>query len=89
MILVKDLVPIITANFYVDSQLSIEGKDVREFVTLCALDNIVENEHGAMIAGFEEKDVLVFGFFVVEDLVHFEGHGLAGPHVGDLAEPAI
>jgi len=26
---------------------------------------------------------------VVEDLVHLEGHGLTGPHVGNLAEPAI
>jgi hypothetical protein len=26
---------------------------------------------------------------VVDDLVDLEGHGLAGPHVGDLAEPAI
>ena len=42
-----------------------------------------------MIARFEDKDVLVFALLVVEDLVDFEGHGLPGPHVGYLAEPAI
>lgn len=42
-----------------------------------------------MIAGFKDEDVLVFGFLVVEDLVDFESHGLARPHVRDLAEPAI
>jgi hypothetical protein len=26
---------------------------------------------------------------VVQDLFDLEGHGLAGPHVGDFAEPAI
>jgi hypothetical protein len=26
---------------------------------------------------------------VVEDILDFEGHGLAWPHVGDLAEPSI
>jgi hypothetical protein len=26
---------------------------------------------------------------VVEDILDLEGHCLAGPHVGDLAEPAI
>jgi hypothetical protein len=26
---------------------------------------------------------------VVQDLLDLEGHGLAGPHVGDFAEPSI
>lgn len=42
-----------------------------------------------MITGFKDEDVLIFGFFVVEDLVDLEGHGLARPHVGDFTEPAI
>lgn len=42
-----------------------------------------------MIAGLEDEDVLVLGFLVMEDLVHFEGHGLTRPHNGDLTEPAI
>ncbi len=42
-----------------------------------------------MLAGFEDEDVLILGFFVVEDLVDFEGHGLAGPEVGVFKEPAI
>ena len=62
---------------------------VRKLIALSTLYNIVQHENGAMVAGFEDEDVLVFGFFMVEDLVHFEGHGLAGPHIGDLAEPAI
>jgi hypothetical protein len=65
------------------------GGSVRELITLGALYDIVKHEHGAVVAGFEDEDVLVLGLFVVEDLVHFEGHCLARPHVGDLAEPAI
>lgn len=42
-----------------------------------------------MVAGFEDKDVLVLRFLVVEDLIDLEGHSLTGPHVGYFAEPAI
>ncbi len=62
---------------------------VRKFIPLCALYDIVKDQHCAMIAGFKDEDVLVFRFLVVKDLVDFESHGLARPHVGDLAEPAI
>ena len=65
------------------------GGGVRKLIPLRALYDIVEYEHGAVVAGFEDEDVLVFRFLVVEDLIHFEGHSLARPHVGDLAEPAI
>ena len=62
---------------------------VGEFIALGALDHTVEDEYGAVIGGFKEEDVLVRGFLVVEDVVDAEGHGLAGPHCGDFAEPAI
>jgi hypothetical protein len=53
------------------------------------LDDIVENKDGTVVGGLEDENVLVLALLMVEDLVDFEGHGLAGPHVGDLAEPAI
>lgn len=42
-----------------------------------------------MIARLKDEDVLVFGLFMVEDLVDLEGHGLTAPLVVDLAKPAI
>ena len=63
--------------------------DVRELVSLSALDDIVKDEDGAVVAALENENILVLGFLVVEDLVDLEVHGLAGPHVGNLAEPAI
>ena len=62
---------------------------VCELITLGALDDIVENEDGAIIGGFENQDVLVFGFLVVKDILDLKSHGLARPHIGDLAEPTI
>lgn len=62
---------------------------VGELITLGALDDIVEDEDVAMVSGLEDQDILVQALLVVEDLLDLEGHGLAGPHVGDLAEPAI
>jgi len=63
--------------------------DVRELVPLRALYDVVQDQHGAIVARFEDEDVLVFALFVVEDLIDFESHGLAGPHVRNLAEPSI
>jgi hypothetical protein len=62
---------------------------IRELIPLCALNDIVQHKDGAVIAGLEDEDILVFALLVVKNLVDFEGHGLAGPHVRDLAEPAI
>ena len=42
-----------------------------------------------MIAGFKDENILIFGFLMVEDLIDFESHGLAGPHARNLAEPTI
>ena len=53
----------------------------RKLIPLCALYDIIKDQYCAMVAGFEDEDVLVFGFFVVEDLVDFERHSLARPHV--------
>lgn len=63
--------------------------DLREFIALGALYHVVQHKHGAVIARFEDEDVLVLGFLVVKNLIHLEGHRLARPHIGDLAEPAI
>ena len=65
------------------------GGCAREFIPFGTLDYIVENENGAVVGGFEDQNVLVFGLFVVQDLVYFEGHGLPRPHVGDFTKPAI
>lgn len=62
---------------------------IAELVALGALDDVVEDEHDAVVGRLEDEDVLEFGLLVVQDLVDFERHGLPGPHVVDLAEPAI
>lgn len=62
---------------------------VRELVPLGALDDIVQNQDGAIVGRFEDEDILVLAFLVVKDILDFEGHCLARPHVGNLAEPAI
>lgn len=62
---------------------------VAELVALGALDDVVKDQDGAVVGRLEDEHVLVLALLVVEDLVDLEGHGLAGPHVGDLAEPAI
>jgi len=61
---------------------------VGELVALGALDDVVEDEHHAVVGRLEDEHVLVEGLFVVHDLVDLEGHGLARPHLADLAEPA-
>lgn len=62
---------------------------VGKLVALGALDDIVQDQHGAVVAALEDEHVLEVGFLVVQDLVHLEAHGLAGPHVGFFGEPAI
>jgi hypothetical protein len=62
---------------------------VCELVPLGALDNIVKDQNGAIVSGFEDQDVLVFALFVVEDILDLQGQSLTRPHVGNLAEPAI
>ena len=63
--------------------------DIRELITLSALNDIVQNQHGSVVGGLEDEDILVLGLLVVEDFLDLQGHGLTGPHVGDFAEPAI
>lgn len=62
---------------------------IRELIALGALDDVVQDEHGAVIAALEDQDILVLGLLVVQDLVDLEGHGLTGPHVRLLGEPSI
>ena len=61
---------------------------VGELVALGALDDVVEDEHHAVVGRLEDEHILVERLLVVDDLVDLEGHGLAGPHLADLAEPA-
>lgn len=62
---------------------------VCKLITLGALNNVVQNQNGAIVGGFEDQDILVLALFVVDDVLDLEGHGLTRPHLGDLAEPAI
>lgn len=50
---------------------------VRELVALSALDNVVQNQNGAVVGGLEDEDILVLALLVVQDLLNLEGHGLA------------
>lgn len=50
---------------------------VRELVPLGALDDIVEDEHVAVVGGLEDQDVLVLALLMVQHLLDPEGHGLA------------
>lgn len=54
---------------------------LRELIPLGALDDIIQNQHSAIVARFEYEDILVFAFLVVKDIVDLEGHGLTRPHV--------
>lgn len=62
---------------------------VGKLVAFGALDDVVEDEDVAVVGRLEDEHVLVLGLFVVQHLFDLEGHGLAGPHVGNFAEPAI
>jgi hypothetical protein len=53
------------------------------------LDDVVEHEDRAVVGGLKDEDILVLALLVVKNLLDLESHGLARPHVGDLAEPAI
>lgn len=55
--------------------------DLRELVAFRALYDVVQDEHSAIVARFEYENVLVLALFVMEDLIDFQSHGLAGPHV--------
>ena len=62
---------------------------VGELITLSALDDVVQDENGTVVAALEDEDILVLGLLVVDDLVDLKAHGLTGPHAGLLREPAI
>jgi hypothetical protein len=74
--------------------VGVEGKVgnhllVGELIALGALDDVVEDENVAEVGGLEDEDVLVLALLMDEDLLNAEGHGMAGPHLRDLSEPAI
>jgi hypothetical protein len=50
---------------------------VRELVPLSALDDIVEDEHVAVVGRLEDQDVLVLALLMMQHLLDPEGHGLA------------
>lgn len=64
-------------------------KNIRELITLGALDDVVQHQNGAVVTALEDQDILVLGLLVVQDLVDLEVHSLTGPHLGLLGEPAI
>lgn len=66
----------------------VDGQRTRTHRARC-IDAVVQHEDNTVLAGLEDEDVLVLGFFVMEDLIDFESQGLAGPEVGILGEPAI
>lgn len=50
---------------------------VGELIALGGLDDVVENENGAIVGGLEDQNILVLALLVVQDLFDLEGHGLA------------
>ena len=63
--------------------------NIREFIALGALNDVVEDENGAVVGRFEDENVLVLALLVVKNFLDLERHGLTGPHAGNLTEPAI
>lgn len=66
-----------------------ERVDIRKLVPLGTLNDVVQYENSPVVSRLKDQHILVLGFLVVQDLFDLERHGLARPHVGDLAEPAI
>lgn len=50
---------------------------VGELIPLSALDDIVQDQDGAVIGGLKDQDVLVLALLVVQNLLDLQGHGLA------------
>lgn len=50
---------------------------VRKLIALGALDDVIEDQHGAVVGRLEDQDVLVFALLMMQDLVHLKSHGLA------------
>lgn len=61
----------------------------RKFVAFGTLDDAVKDQNIAVSFRLEDEDILIERFLNVENLVDLQGHGLARPLRGDLAEPAI
>ena len=49
---------------------------VGELVPLGALDDVVQDEDGAVVGGLEDEDILVLALLVVQDLLDPQGHSL-------------
>jgi hypothetical protein len=56
-------------------------ENLRKLISLCALNDIVENKHSAMIAAFEDKYILILRLLVMQYLIDFECHRLTRPHI--------
>lgn len=53
------------------------------------LDDTTQNHHAAVGFTVEDKDVLVPRSLVVQQLIHLQRQGLAGPQAAGLSEPAL
>jgi hypothetical protein len=62
---------------------------VGKLISLGALNDIIKDEDGSIVGRLENQDILVLTLLVVKNILDFESHGLARPHVGDLAKPSI
>jgi hypothetical protein len=50
--------------------------NVREFITLTALNDSIENKNISKGLGFKDKNVLILGLFDMENAIDLEGHRL-------------
>lgn len=50
---------------------------VCKLITLGALDDVVQDQHPAVVGGLEDEHILVLALLMVKDLLDLEGHGLA------------
>jgi len=62
---------------------------VREFITLSALNDTIENQDVTIVGGLENKDILVQGLFDVKDFLDLDSHSLTGPKGGLFMEPTV